>query len=179
MSVVSRLSLILLPWLLLSLNGCDNQQAQTTRKLEPIAIEHGDECHVCGMIIDRFPGPKAEAFIRHQAQPLKFCSTRDLFVWLLQPESEALVQAVFVDDMEQAAWEAPQVSDMVPAETAWYVVGSSREGAMGPTLASFAHKAAAEAFAEKYGGRVLAYEDVDMNTLDSMMELDDMAHTMH
>lgn len=149
------------------LAGC-GEAPDTERRLEPVAIEAGDECHVCGMLITRFPGPKGEAFVRHREQALKFCSTRDLFAWLLQPETAASVQAVYVHDMARAAWEAPGQEHLIPAESAWYVVGSRRRGAMGPTLASFAERADAEAFAAEHGGRVLAYKAVNLAVLELM-----------
>lgn len=149
------------------LAGCDNSEAPQAT-LEPIAIEAGDECHVCGMIITRFPGPKGEAFVRHQQTPLKFCSTRDLFAWLLQPESAAIVQAVYVHDMGKTDWDAPKASALIPAESAWYVVGSRRQGSMGPTLASFRERSAAEDFAGAYGGEILAFDEIDIQTLERM-----------
>ena len=162
----NRACLMLLAGLFL-LAGC-TEAPESDRSLEPVAIEAGDECHVCGMLITRFPGPKGEAFLRHREQALKFCSTRDLFAWLLQPETAASVQAVYVHDMGRAAWDAPGLEHLIPAETAWYVVGSDRRGAMGPTLASFAERADAEAFAAEHGGRVLAYEAVDLAVLEAM-----------
>lgn len=159
---------LLLAWLLLLVAGCNNNTTEA-RNLEPIAIEAGDECHVCGMIITRFPGPKGEAFIKHQDEPKKFCSTRDLFVWLLQPETEAVVETIYVHDMEKPAWDSPGVEHLVPAESAWYVIGSSRQGAMGATLVSFAKLSAAEAFAGEYGGKVLAFSEITLETLNSMM----------
>ncbi|RRQ21775.1 nitrous oxide reductase accessory protein NosL [Thiohalobacter thiocyanaticus] len=155
---------LLLPWLLA---GCD-EAPEPGRSLEPVAIEAGDECHVCGMIITRFPGPKGEVFVQRREAPLKFCSTRDLFVWLRQPESAAIVEAVYVHDMGQAAWDSPGLEHLIPAGSAWYVVGSGQRGAMGPTLASFAERGAAEAFAETHGGRVLGYEAIDLEVLEGM-----------
>lgn len=147
--------------------GC-GEAPESGRSLEPIAIETGDECHVCGMLITRFPGPKGEVFVQRREAPLKFCSTRDLFVWLRQPESAAIVEAVYVHDMGQAAWDSPGLEHQIPAGSAWYVVGSGQRGAMGPTLASFAERGAAEAFAEAHGGRVLNYDEIDLEVLEGM-----------
>lgn len=156
--------ILLLPWLLA---GC-GETPESGRSLEPVAIEAGDECHVCGMLITRFPGPKGEAFVQRREAPLKFCSTRDLFIWLRQPESAAIVEAVYVHDMGQAAWDSPGLEHLIPAGSAWYVVGSRQRGAMGPTLASFADRTAADAFAKAHGGRVLGYDAVDLEMLEDM-----------
>ncbi|BCO32205.1 accessory protein NosL [Thiohalobacter sp. COW1] len=157
------------------LAGC-GQAPEVERSLEPVAIEAGDECHVCGMLITRFPGPKGEAFVRHRETPLKFCSTRDLFVWLRQPESAAIVEAVFVHDMTSAPWDSPVRKHLIPAETAWYVVGGDQSGAMGPTLASFAWREAAEVYTDTHGGQVMAYEEIDLSVLEALNKLDHKDH---
>jgi copper chaperone NosL len=61
--------------------------------------------------------------------------------------------------MGNTNWDDPQ-DNWIDARSAWYVHGSSRRGAMGPTLASFAERTAAEKFAEEYGGTVLSFEQV-------------------
>jgi len=179
MKTTPRFRSLLLLWLAVLLTGCNNTTSEA-RNLEPIGMKAGDECHVCGMIITRFPGPKGEAFIKHQSEPHKFCSTRDLFVWLLQPETEAIVEAIYVHDMEKPAWDAPAAEHLIPAESAWYVVGSSRLGAMGTTLVSFAKRSAAEKFAGEYGGKVMAFKEITMQTLNRMngggMAMEPMDH---
>lgn len=154
-------------FLILLVAGCGESPREHS-DYEPVAIEPGDECHVCGMIITRFPGPKGEAFVRHGAGALKFCSTRDLFSWLLQPGTANQVEAIYVHDMAESEWDSPPFSAMVDARTAWYVAGSDRHGAMGPTLASFAQRAAAERFAERHGGRVVDFAAIDLVLLQSL-----------
>ncbi len=153
--------------LLLALGGCGEQQQAGPRP--PVPFHDGDECHVCGMLIARFPGPKGEAWVRGGARPLKFCSTRELFGWLLQPDSAALAEAVYVHDMAQNDWQHPDDTRLVDARKAWYVVGSDLKGAMGPTLASFARREDAEAFAGRHGGRIIRYQDI---TLDLLVNLE-------
>lgn len=162
------LSLFLLGSIFIS--ACNRvEEKQVT--LEPTAITPGDECHLCGMIIRSFPGPKGQAFIRHRAQPLKFCSTVDLFSWLLQPETEAILQTAFVHDMGQApSWDSPSDKHYVKATEAWYVVNHQRKGAMGHTLASFRHRQDAELFIKQYGGRVLRYEKINLKLLASLQQ---------
>ncbi len=165
----------LLPLLCMGLVACGSPDDQKVT-YEPIAIESGDECHVCGMIITRFPGPKGEAFIRHQTQALKFCSTRDLFTWLLQPETASQVEAVFVHDMARNDWDNPHALPMIDARSAWFVVGSKLKGAMGPTLASFSQRKDAETFGEQQGGRVVDFSAIDLVLLES---LDQTSSHMH
>jgi len=146
--------------------GCGREQQAAHHSPQPIAS--GDECHVCGMLIKRFPGPKAEAFVAGSDKPFKFCSTRDLFAYLLQPETKSQVREVYVHDMGATSWAHPDDDAFVDARHAWYVVGQDKHGAMGPTLASFKQRKAAEAFAQAHGGRVLGFVDISLQVLASL-----------
>ncbi|MDT8387298.1 MAG: nitrous oxide reductase accessory protein NosL [Thiogranum sp.] len=160
----------LLVLVLLVCGGCEQNAGTDPLQQPPVAIADGDECHVCGMIITRFPGPKGEAYVTRVEQPLKFCSTRDLFAWLLQPETAAVVEQIYVHDMAQTDWTHPDDTQLIDARGAWYVTGSERTGAMGPTLASFATREAAAAFAEQHGGRLLRFEEITLPVLKSLMD---------
>lgn len=151
------------------LGGCNRTQ-QERKPLPPVAIQAGDECHVCGMIIANFPGPKGEAYVRGADKPFKFCSTRDLFSWWLQPENKLAATTVYVHDMGATDWAHPADSSFVDARSAWYVIDQRRKGAMGPTLASFRRQEDAEAFARRYGGRVVRFQDI---TLEMLADLKD------
>lgn len=153
---------------LLGVTGCgdeDNREAVIHRAA---AIERGDECHLCGMIINNFAGPKGEIFDKGQPQAKKFCSTRDLFSYLLQPENHRQAQAVFVHDMAKAPWDKPGNHDFVRAEQAWYVINQSRKAAMGPTLASFELRADAELFQQQYGGRVVGFDEITLELVTTL-----------
>ncbi len=127
-------------------------------------IESADECHLCGMLIMQFPGPKGELFEPVDGQPVarKFCSTRDLFAYYFQPENQHNVKEIYVHDMAQASWEQPGNDHLIDARTAWYVLGSSQQGAMGVTLASFSQEAHAKLFSKNYGGRILAFDQLTL-----------------
>lgn len=143
------------------LAGCGDQAPKPVA-LHPVPIAAADECAVCGMQIRGFPGPKGEVHVSGREAPLKFCSTRDFFAWVLQPEAGASVQALWVHDLGATGWDQPDDAAFTDARSAWYVVGHRRLGAMGPTLASFRERPAAEAFAAREGGRVLAFLDVSV-----------------
>ncbi len=148
------------------LAGCSESEEQITEKPDPVHIESGDECHVCGMAITRFPGPKGEAITARDQAVHKFCSTRDMFSWVLQPENAKRDHTLYVHDMAQTDWEHPDDTALIDARQAFFVVGSERTGAMGPTLASFATEEAAQEFAMNYGGQVLSYNEVTMDHLN-------------
>ena len=150
-----------------ALAACSGSEETAQAKPEPIHFESGDECHVCGMVITRFPGPKGESISGKEQQVRKFCSTKDMFSWVLQPENVNRDHVLYVHDMAETEWDQPDDAALIDAREAFYVVGSERTGAMGPTLASFAEESAAEAFASEFGGEVVAFADVTMEHLSS------------
>ncbi len=150
------------------LAGCsDSGESADVARPDPVHFDSGDECHVCGMAITRFPGPKGEAITAREEQVRKFCSTRDMFSWVLQPENVNRDHVLYVHDMAETEWEEPADTALIDAREAFYVVGSERTGAMGPTLASFAEASAAEAFAAEFGGEVVPFADITLEHLGS------------
>ncbi len=61
--------------LALLLGGCDDAARQNAN-LAPVPFQNGEECHVCGMNIGDFAGPKGEAVAPGAVR--KFCSTAEL-----------------------------------------------------------------------------------------------------
>ncbi|WP_028110434.1 nitrous oxide reductase accessory protein NosL [Ferrimonas futtsuensis] len=161
-----NLLLLLLP---LVLTGCGQSVADTTPvagpKTHSIQVTDERRCHQCGMFITRYPGPKGVARVKGQPGDTAFCSTSDLFQFILQPQNRRQVEQAWVHDLAQTDWDKPSDSAFIPANRAWYVVGSSRHGAMGPTLASFSSRNMAEAFANSYGGKVRAYDQLTLEML--------------
>ncbi len=164
-------------FLAVNLSGC-NSDSQDTDSHPPVEITTGDECHLCGMYINRFPGPKGEAYVRGNPRALKFCSTRDLFAYVLQPDVQTILGQIYVHDMGKTDWQKPatQAEYFTDARTAWYVVDSAVKGAMGHTLASFAKKPDAEQFIRQHGGRLLRFEDI---TLEIISDTQKKLHREH
>lgn len=175
----SRLNWLLASLAALTLTACSGAEEQLAAKPDPVHFESGDECHVCGMLIEGFPGPKGQAITEKDHQVRKFCSTRDMFAWVLQPENVNRAHTLYVHDMAQTDWQNPNDTALIDAREAFYVVGSSRNGAMGPTLASFASKADAEGFANEHGGRVLPFRKISMEDLTTGMGMHSMAGMDH
>lgn len=156
--------------ILITVVGCSEQSQQQEVIHQAVAIESSDECHLCGMLISNFTGPKAELFRKGITQAdgnavKKFCSTRDMFSFYLDPENKRNVTSILVHDMSKAPWDAPKDEFFIDARTAWYVIGSSQTGAMGKTLASFSKQTDAEAFASEFGGRVISFEQIRYDVL--------------
>ena len=157
----SRAALIMFFGLLLTACGGSDE---VELSLDPVAFHSSDACHICGMVILDFPGPKGQAVERNHVK--KFCSTAEMFSWHLQPENRILQARLYVHDMAQSHWDHPDDGHLIDATQAWYVAGTPLEGAMGASLASFADKQAAEALAAEYqGATVVHFGEIDQEFL--------------
>ena len=116
----------------------------------------------CQMNVLEHGGPKAQIHLEGQPAPLFFAQVRDGVAYLKSPERDARVTAVYVSDMGAAAsWDAPGETNWVAARKAAFVIGAGVAGGMGaPEVVPFAEMAAAEAFVRRYGGRIVAMEEI-------------------
>ena len=148
--------------LLFGLAGCGEAE-RDEQPLEPVAFHSSDECHVCGMVISDFPGPKGQAVEKGGVR--KFCSAAEMLGWWLQPENRMLNAKLYVHDMGRSTWEQPDDEYLIDATSAYYVTGTQLKGAMGAVLATFSDESAAKGLAALHGGRVLRFEDIDQSVL--------------
>jgi len=167
-SVAMRWLVVLFASVLLTACGDDKKTTEVAEVLGPVAFESGDECHVCGMIITELPGAKAQALESSGTAVRKFCSAQDMLSWWLQPENQHLKAELYVHDVAKTPWDHPKDEHLIDARTAWYVVGSSLQGAMGPSLVSFSSREAAQLLADSKGGRVLSWDQLDMAVLQEL-----------
>lgn len=130
-----------------------------------VEIDPATTCDLDGMLLADFPGPKAQIHFKDEAKPSFYCDTVEMFNILLKPEQVKVVRAVLVQDMGKADWDRPQ-GNWFDARTGIYVLGSKRKGSMGPTIASFTQEADAQAFAAKYGGKVLRFAQITRDMVD-------------
>ncbi len=121
----------------------------------PAAGEPGDDavCALDGMSIKDYPGPKAQVVFK-DGRIDYFCTLVELF-----ESGDSLRGAGYVQDMGQADWNRPR-GHWIEAGTAFYVLDSRAQGAMGPTIGTFARRQDAQAFAAREGGHVLDYQQV-------------------
>ena len=141
--------------LLLTLGACTKEAAQDTAPQEITAETLG---YYCQMNLLEHPGPKAQVHLKGMPAPLFFSQVRDAIAYMRAPEQVAPILAIYVNDMggDGATWGKPGDGNWIDAKTAFFVVGSGREGGMGaPEAVPFASQAAAEAFARTEGGQVL------------------------
>lgn len=132
--------------------------------LPPQEAAAGTVCALDGMLLNDYPGPKAQIHYT-DGPPDFFCDTVEMFSILLRPESRRRLHAAYTQDMGRADWRQPR-GHWIDARTAYYVQGSKLKGSMGPTFAAFERREDAVAFAEKHGGRVLRFEEVTPEMAD-------------
>lgn len=144
------------------LMGCSKKE----ESLAPIDIDRTTSCSLDGMILMDYPGPKAQIHY-DSGEPDFFCDTMEMFSIYLRPEQRKKVTAIYTQDMGKAPWDQP-TGNWIDAKSAYYVHGSKKLGAMGPTFAAFARNEDAEAFAKQFGGQVYRFDQItlDMATLD-------------
>lgn len=159
--------------LTLGLTACGDTEQQV-QALKPVAFHSDDECHVCGMLIGSFPGPKGEVVEQNSVK--KFCSTAELIGWWLQPENQLLSAKLYVHDMGRSEWAEPDDNYLIDATQAYYVAGTRLKGAMGVVLASFADEQAAQQLAAREGGRVLRFAEIDQQVLQMGASMDATMH---
>lgn len=133
------------------------------------AIPAQARCPVCGMFPARTPEWAAQAILSHGDAHF-FDSPLSLFLFLQDVaryspgHSRADLIALYVSDSAQR--NAPQ---WVDARTAFYVHGSNARGPMrAGNLPAFAQQEAAQAFAQRRGGRVLRFSEVDASLLTEL-----------
>lgn len=178
MNIMSPRAARTLPALLLGLllTACGEAE-QRVQTLAPTAFHLSDECHVCGMVIADFPGPKGQAVAPGGVK--KFCSTAEMIGWWLQPENRHLQARLYVHDMGRSVWDQPDDQHLIEASSAYYVAGTRLKGAMGVVLASFADEQAAHELATREGGRVLRFEEIDLDVLQLGAGVSDYQHAGH
>ncbi|HEX8610948.1 MAG TPA: nitrous oxide reductase accessory protein NosL [Telluria sp.] len=148
-----------------------SEQALTATAQEPGS---DTACALDGMVLLDFPGPKAQIQYA-EGKADYYCDLMELFTVLLAPEHKRRVAGAFVQDMGKTAWDKPS-GHWIAAKDALYVVGSKKQGSMGPTFGSFSDPAQAAAFAKAEGGKVLPYSQITAAMLDTGHAAGDMRH---
>ena len=173
---MTRLALMLA--LSLTLSACKEEAAQDLTPVDMTAETLG---HFCQMNLLEHPGPKAQIHLEGMpGTPIYFSQVRDALAYQRMPEQSLPMLAIYVNDMGAAgaSWESPGTGNWIPADTAFYVLGSAREGGMGaPETVPFASRDAAEAFAKAEGGAVMTLDAIpDASVLAPVEMSADMTH---
>lgn len=119
-----------------------------------------DVCASCGMTVVKYPGPKG--LLQSGGERKPFCSARAL---LCEMKAKGLTAGGRVHDAGKTDWEHPHDEALIAASEAWYVYASKKKAVMGPSLAPFSDKRAAEDFRAAYGGTLYRFEDITTDIL--------------
>jgi copper chaperone NosL len=157
--------------LVLLLAGCKEEVAE---RPDPVALTDEALGYFCQMNVSEHDGPKGQIHLADYPQPLFFAQVRDVVAYLKGPEREADITAIYVSDMGAAqSWAEPGMSNWIDAQSAFYVVGAGVRGGMGaPEIVPFASADGAERFAQRYGGTVVALDDIPDDAAIGPVDLD-------
>ena len=149
-----------------------------------VALDEGQACDQCGMVIEEHPGPTGQVFFEdHLSErdgPAWFCSGTCTYTYRSDRVAEDATPIVTyltdysevdysVEGESQPAITAHLAAEDYEVESELSVVANSEViGAMGPDLIPFSDEGDAGSFAEEYGGEVLAATDVDRELVDSI-----------
>ena len=112
-----------------------------------------------GMILIDYPGPKGQLILKNGESHF-FCDTKGLVETLYNPDYKAKIRSAFVQDFAGREW-GSYSDHWIDINQAFLVLDSGRFGAMGPTIASFSAREAADAFASQHGGKVLTIGELN------------------
>ena len=116
------------------------------------------------MVIKKYPGPKGLLVLKDKSVQ-KFCSARGTACGYAAAMKKTGVVHVFMHDAGAVDWKNPDDSKLIDATKAWFVYGSKVKAVMGPSLAPFATKEAAEAFQKANGGKLMSFADLTPEAL--------------
>ncbi|TWB15411.1 copper chaperone NosL [Nitrospirillum amazonense] len=147
---------------ILAIGGC-KPKAEVAAIPAPHSLTDADLAHFCNMAVTEHGGPKGQVLLKGDPMPVWFASVRDTVAYTLLPEEPKDIAAIYVTAMELMSDDQhhPPAGSWIDARTAFYVVGSAEQGAMGGgELFPFGSEAAAQAFAAAHQGTVMRYADI-------------------
>jgi len=154
--------------------GASARQTQGTNRAREgqIRPKKDEKCPVCGMFVYKYP--KWAAYIFYgpagDQKRLVFDGVKDMMKFYLDPVRWGY-DANIKRHISRMAVQDYYTLTFIPAESAWYVVGSDVYGPMGNELIPFASKEAAERFLkDHHGKRIVRFDEIEMNLLRKLDE---------
>ncbi|WP_051202194.1 nitrous oxide reductase accessory protein NosL [Ferrimonas senticii] len=144
--------------------------AQAIAKLahpENYRLHENHRCHQCGMMVTKYPGPKGMITLKNNQPAMAFCSSRDMFMFALQPQNARQIAEMVVHDMGRTDWQTPSDEFFIDAKSATFVYGTSAKGVMGPAVPGFSTPELAQAHIDKFGGKIYRFDEITMALLNS------------
>jgi len=138
-------------------SGCSENNSTSTVST-PADLTRDEVCMLDGMILLDHPGPKGQVIFKNNEQHF-FCDTKGLISTLYDQSYKMKIKQAFVQDFGKRKWGSYN-DNWIDVKQAFFVMGSSQFGAMGPTLATFSSRSDAETFIKEFGGSVLAFDEL-------------------
>ncbi|MFT5085753.1 MAG: copper chaperone NosL [Planctomycetota bacterium] len=142
--------------------------AKEVQQIESAPIAAAEACALDGMLLAYHEGPKAQ-LLRKNGERAFFCDSKEIFGELLDPVRRRQVAGIWFQALDDARWEA-HADGWVRAEVLFFVVGSAKMGAMGPTLAPFSARKKAEVFAREHGGEIYRFDEIGSQQMQILRE---------
>ena len=145
-----------------ALAACERPPAASAAPPPPAEVSAQSTGHYCGMRLADHDGPKGQIHLSSRPEPVWFSSVRDTVSFLRLPEEARDIAAVYVSDRGRPRrWAQPEPGAWVEARAAWFVIDSRMHGGMGaPEAVPFSDEAAAQAFREQNGGRIVRLDGI-------------------
>lgn len=140
--------------------------SSTSKKIEnvvPLNLNKNHECVVDSMIIINYNGPKAQ-ILWHNGKRSFYCEVKEAFYEKLDNVKSKQIVAFYVQDFSNLKW-GSYINNWILADKAVYVIDSSKDGAMGITYVPFTDYAEASKFLNLYGGKLVKFDDINLDTL--------------
>ncbi|NND19245.1 MAG: copper resistance protein CopZ [Silicimonas sp.] len=133
---------------------------------DPVGLTPENVSFFCQMNVLEHGGPKAQIHLEGQPAPLFFAQVRDAIAYIKSPERDARILITYVSDMSVAeAWNLPGIDNWIDSEEAVFVIDAGVAGGMGaPEIVPFSSQAAAQSFADNFGGRIVPIADIPIET---------------
>jgi nitrous oxide reductase accessory protein NosL len=137
-----------------------------------LSPKKSEKCPVCGMFVYKYP--KWAAYIFYgpagEQKRLVFDGVKDMMKFYLDPVRWGYDTNI-KQHISRMAVQDYYTLKFIPAEAAWYVMGSDVYGPMGNELIPFASKEAAERFMkDHHGKRILRFDEIDERVVQKLDE---------
>ncbi len=131
-----------------------------------VTIKKTDRCPVCGMFVYKYPKWVARIVMKH-GEYYFYDGAKDMFKHIFDMakytpgKSAQDISSIFVTDYYEV--------ELIPAKTAYYVIGSDVLGPMGHELLPFKDEPSAREFMEDHEGKkILRFQDITPAIIDSL-----------
>lgn len=136
---------------------------------KPINLTKNHICSSDDMIIINYNGPKAQILWKDGSRSF-YCEVREAFYESLDKFKKKFILAFYVQDFSNLQW-GSYIDKWVLADTAYYVIDSSKDGAMGISYIPFSDLNCAKLFFNSYGGKLLKFNEINLAILNLSSEL--------